>query len=141
MAYFTIPGKALACVSTCRQLYDFLTNFKNFGSILPEDKTENFTFNETSCSFNIRGITPMTVILKNKVPFSLIEFSSEGLGKFNFDLKVVFEGLADECATSQISLSGDLNPFIKAMAEKPLTALVDSMNKKLSELKIQEHAD
>lgn len=136
MAFFSIPGNTLPCQSTTRQLFEFLTDFKNFASILPEDKADNFTYNESSCSFNIRGITPMTVKLKNKIPFSLIEFSSEGLGKFNFELKVVFEGMPDACGTSQITLSGDLNPFIKAMAEKPLTALVESMNRKLSELKL-----
>lgn len=141
MAFFSIPGNALPCVSTAKKLFDFLTDFKNFEAILPEDKADQFSYTQNSCSFNIRGITPMTVVLKNKVPFSMIEFNSEGLGKFNFELKVEFSGQPDECGTSKITLSGDLNPFIKTMAEKPLSALVESMNKRLSELKLNEHAD
>jgi hypothetical protein len=139
MAFFSIQGNALPTSSSIKSLFDFLTDFKNFGSILPEDKADNFSFTPNSCSFNIRGITPMTVVLKNKIPYTYIEFSSEGLGKFNFELKVEFTGSPEACGTSVIVLSGDLNPFIKAMAEKPLMALVESMNKRLSELKLSDH--
>jgi hypothetical protein len=125
MAFFSIPSSELKASSTNKKLFEFLTDFKNFKSILPEDKAENFSCDENSCSFDIKGITPMKVVLAGKHPYSKILFNSEGLGKFNFNLGV------NLC---KIDLSGDLNPFIKTMAEKPLTALVNSMNEKLAAL-------
>lgn len=136
MAFFSIPSSELKAISTNKKLFEFLTDFKNFKSILPEDKAENFKCDEHSCSFDIKGITPMKVVLAGKHPYSKILFNSEGLGKFNFNLEVNFTGSENEVGTCKIELSGDLNPFIKTMAEKPLTALVNSMNQKLAALEI-----
>lgn len=136
MAEFSISSPELKAKESNKALFNFLSDFSNFKSILPEDKADGFEYDENSCSFNIKGITPMKVVLEEKLPFSKIRFNSQGLGKFNFNLEVSFKGDADELGECKIVLSGDLNPFIKSMAEKPLTALVNSMNQKLVDLKL-----
>lgn len=77
----------------------------------------------------------MTIRITEKVPYQYILFSSEGLAKFNFNLKAVFSGEADTTGECTVELRGDLNPFIKAMAEKPLESLVNTMSLRLSQLK------
>ena len=136
MAAFTISGSSNNTQSTIKSLFDFLTDFKNFQSILPEDKVEDFKFSDNECSFNIKGITPMTIRRSEEKPYEYILFSSEGLAKFNFQLKTLFVGNAAEKGQCSIELVGDLNPFIKAMAEKPLTNLVNAMSLKLSQMQI-----
>lgn len=136
MAAFTIVSETNKTQSSVRSLFDFLSDFKNFASILPEDKVENFQFVGDQCSFNIKGITPMTIKLVEKKPFEFILFSSEGLAKFNFSLKVHFTGEVDLPGECKVDLMGDLNPFIKAMAEKPLAGLVNTMSLKLSQLSL-----
>lgn len=101
---------------------------------MPEDKVENFEFDQNGCSFNIRGVTPLKVKLKEKVPHSKVVFESEGLAKFNFILEANLIGTADASGNCQVQLHGDINPFIKVMAEKPLTQLVNTMALKLSQL-------
>src|SRR4051812_45939374 len=125
MAAFTINSDTNTTQSTLKSLFEFLSDFKNFSTILPEDKVDNFQYSENECSFNIKGITPMTIKLVEKQPFEFILFSSEGLAKFNFNLKAFFMGDALATGQCKVELSGDLNPFIKSMAEKPLTALVN----------------
>ena len=61
MAAFTINSETNNTVSSLKSLFDFLSDFKNFQTILPEDKVENFQFTSEECSFNIKGITPMKV--------------------------------------------------------------------------------
>lgn len=134
MAAFTIVSESNKTQSSVKNLFGFLSDFKNFASILPEDKVENFQFSGDQCSFNIKGVTPMTIKLVEKKPFEFILFSSEGLAKFNFSLKVHFTGEADSPGECKVDLMGDLNPFIKAMAEKPLAGLVNTMSLKLSQL-------
>lgn len=136
MAKFTIISETHKTVSPLKNLYTFLSDFKNFGSLLPEDKVDNFKYTETECSFNIKGITPMTIKVTEKIPYEFILFSSDGLAKFNFSLKVQFIGDAEQTGECKIDLLGDLNPFIKAMAEKPLTGLVNTMSLKLSQLHV-----
>lgn len=139
MAAFTIVSESNKTKSSLKNLFEFLSDFKNFASILPEDKVENFQFSGDQCSFNIKGITPMTIKLVEKNPYQFILFSSEGLAKFNFSLKVSFTGNAEQPGECKVDLMGDLNPFIKAMAEKPLGTLVNTMSLKLSQLNLNSH--
>lgn len=135
MAAFNIESETQQSVSTLKDLFEFLSDFKNFSSILPMDKVENFEYTSEQCSFNIKGITAMAIKLADKKPVEYILFSSDGLGKFNFNLKVHFMGEAEKPGKCRIDLGGDLNPFILKMAEKPLTQLVNTMSQKLAELK------
>ncbi|MDO8998930.1 MAG: hypothetical protein Q7W45_04120 [Bacteroidota bacterium] len=136
MGAFTILSDTNSTQSTLKSLFEFLSDFKNFQSILPEDKVENFKFTEEECSFNIKGITPMTIKKVDAKPFEFILFSSEGLAKFNFSLKVIFIGEPNQKGECKIELMGDLNPFIKAMAEKSLIGLTNTMSLKLSQLNL-----
>lgn len=134
MAAFTIISNTHSTQASLKSLFDFLSDFKNFILILPEDKISDFKYSGDQCSFNIQGITPMTIRLVEKEEARTILFSSEGLAKFNFNLKAVFTGEPVLPGTCCVELMADLNPFIKSMAEKPLTALVNTMSLKLSQL-------
>ncbi len=136
MAAFTIESETNNTVSHLKTLFEFLEDFKNFNSILPHDKVENFQFSENECSFHIKGITPMTIKLVEKKPYEFILFTSDGLAKFNFKLKVFFIGAPSEKGSCKVELSGDLNPIIKKMAENALTQLVNTMSLKLSQLQL-----
>ena len=141
MAVFTIKSEEHITRSNLKDLFYFLADFKNFAAILPQDKVQNFVYSENECSFHIKGITPMTVRLKEKIPYSTILFTSDGLGKFNFKLKAEFIGASDEVGSCRVELEGELNPIIKNMVEKPLSALVNTMSQRLSELNLTEHYD
>lgn len=136
MAEFTITSETHSTTSTLKSIFEFLTDFKNFKDIMPEDKVENFEYDFDWCKFNIRGVTPLKVILKEKTAYSKVIFESEGLAKFNFTLEASLIGEAQAKGQCNVKLHGDINPFIKAMAEKPLTQLVNTMALKLSQLNL-----
>jgi len=134
VAEFTIHSETHSTQSTLKRLFIFLSDFKNFKSVLPEDKVENFEFTSEQCTFSIKGVTPMTIKMQEKTEFSCIIFQTDGLAKFNFMLKANFVGEPEKLGECQIDLVGDLNPFIKTMVEKPLAALVNTMSLRLSQL-------
>ena len=101
---------------------------------MPADKIADFKVLDDGCSFSIKGITPMTIKIIDKKEYEYILFSSEGLAKFNFQLTAFFIGSALENGQAKIELSGDMNPFIKSMAEKPLQTLINTMSEKMSQL-------
>lgn len=80
----------------------------------------------------------MTVKLQEKVPFQLIVFNSQGLGKFNFTLKTHFIGESQEKGECKIEMLGDLNPVILGMAKNALQNLINSMSQKLAALKEED---
>jgi len=137
LAAFSLSSEKNHTRATLKSLFLFLSDFKNFVEILPSDRVTDFKYSENECSFSIKGITPMTVKLSEKRPYEQIVFTSEGLGKFNFVLRALFVGDADKDGECRVELSGDLNAFIKSMAEKPLTDLINTMSSKLSQLQVQ----
>jgi hypothetical protein len=136
VAAFNIQSAEQGTESSLKRIFEFLTDFNNFKSILPEDKIENFQCAADSCSFNIRGITPLSVKLKSTVPHSNIQYDLTSMGKFNFILEVNLIGTSEAPGKATIAIHGDMNPFLKTLAEKPLEQLVNSMAKKLGELKL-----
>jgi hypothetical protein len=109
-----------------------MSDFNNFKHLLPSEKIENFTCTNDQCSFGIKGMTPLTIKLKNKINPSQITFETSGLAKFIFTLHIHLL----ENQSNHVQLEGDMNPFIKVMAEKPLNDLINVMALKLSELDI-----
>lgn len=103
---------------------------------MPEGQVVDFQYYDDQCSFNIKGITPMTIRMVKKEPYHLIFFTTEGLAKFNFSLLANFIGEADQPGQCRIDLTGDFNPFIKSMAEKSLANLVNTMSLRLSQLQL-----
>ncbi len=140
MATFTLNSETHTTKSNLKDLFLFLSDFKNFKDILPEDKVENFTYSDKRCDFAIKGITTIGIVLVEQKEYSHLVFNSEGLAKFNFKLTVHFNGEATQTGTCQVDLWADMNPFIKAMAEKPLLQLINTMSLKLSLLELNTNA-
>lgn len=132
MSYFSLLSETHTTKSSTDSLFDFMGDFHNFKHLLPEDKIDNFECTTEQCSFSIKGLTALTIKIKEKQPKSKITFETSGLAKFVFTLHIHL--LPNQ--TTNVQLEGDMNPFIKVMAEKPLTDLINTMASKLSNLSI-----
>ena len=132
MAHFLLQSETQITQSSTDKLYEFMGDFNNFKHLLPDDKIENFECTNEQCSFGIKGLMPLTIKIKEKVPKSRITFETSGLAKFIFTLHINL--LQNQ--TTNVHLEGDMNPFIKVMAEKPLKELINTMALKLAALKL-----
>ena len=132
MSYFSLLSETHSTKSATDTLFDFMGDFNNFKDLLPEDKIENFKCTNEQCSFGIKGLMPLTIKIKDKKPKSQITFETLGLAKFVFTLHIHL--LPNQ--TTHVQLEGDMNPFIKAMAEKPLSNLINTMASKLAALEL-----
>jgi hypothetical protein len=132
LAHFSIVSETHNTQSATDSLFDFMGDFNNFKHLLPEDKIENFECTSEQCSFGIKGLMPLTIKIKERSPKSRLTFETTGVAKFVFTLHIHL--LADQ--KTNVELEGDMNPFIKAMAEKPLRDLVNTMASKLAALTV-----
>ena len=128
MAHFSILSETHSLQSSADNVFDFMGDFNNFKHLLPEDKITNFECTSEQCSFGIKGLMPLTIKIKERLPKSQITFETTGVAKFVFTLHIHLL----ENQKTNIELEGDMNPFIKAMAEKPLRELVNTMATKLA---------
>lgn len=122
--------------SPIRSLFEFLTDFRNFQSVLPADRVADFKATEQSCSFTVPGVAALKVQLEKKEPHSLILYHITGPANSVLKLSVVFAGDAAAPGTCDVQMAAHINPFLKAVAEKPLRNLVNTIAQKISELEI-----
>jgi len=128
LAHFSILSETHSLRSSTDSVFDFMGDFNNFKHLLPDDKINNFECTSEQCSFGIKGLMPLTIKIKERLPSSRITFETTGIAKFVFTLHIHLL----ENQKTNVELEGDINPFIKAMAEKPLRELVNTMATKLS---------
>jgi carbon monoxide dehydrogenase subunit G len=134
VAAINIKSESYQTKSPVKSLFELLSDFRNFKNLLPEDKIENFQVQGDTCSFNVRGITPLKARILESTPYSSIKYHLEGFSKYTFVLNAVFTGSPENPGECRVEMQGDLNPFIKMMAEKPLEQLANTMAKRLSEM-------
>ena len=131
-----IESEKLIINSSQEKIYHFLSNFNNFGKLMPE-QIINWQSTETTCSFTIKGMTDLSMQIKEKMPFHTILISSFGKTPFEFELKCSFEALDANKTESQLIFFADLNPMLSMMASKPLQNFVNMLNVRLK-LKAEE---
>jgi hypothetical protein len=136
MASFNLNSETHKTVSSISKLYSYLSDFKNFKSILPEDKVVDFQADGDSCTFTIKGVTKLSVRIAEKNENKRIKFETEGLAKFNFILYAHFIGEPEAKGECRVDMEGDMNPFILQMAKKPLEQLINTMSEKMAQLKL-----
>jgi carbon monoxide dehydrogenase subunit G len=127
LAKLNLSSGTRETTSSIEKVYAFLCDFNNFKHLLPADKIDNFTCSSDKCSFDIRGITSISIAITDQELNRRIVYSSDGLAKFNFNLLVDFQGEPKDKGTVEVTMDATLNPFIKSFAEKPLGTLVNTI--------------
>lgn len=131
-----IESEKLIINCTQDKIFQFLSNFNNFGKLMPE-QIINWQSTEDTCSFTIKGMTDLSMKIKEKIPFHTILITSFGKVPFDFELKCSFEDLGNNQTKSQLIFLADLNPMLSMMASKPLQNFVNMLNAQLK-LKAEE---
>src|SRR6187402_2903173 len=111
------------------QSYNFLSDFENIGRLMPV-QVEDFSTDGTTCKFTIKGMTTLGLSYASKTPNSEIVMAKNGKAPFDFNLVCkIIPGVSDSTSRLQLFLDADLNPFLKLMAEKPLTNFLNMLAK------------
>ncbi len=116
----------------CKTVFEFLGDFRNFESLVP-DKVKNWKADEDSCSFTIEGMADLAMRMDAKYPCNSIRIVSDGKNPANFTLDYYFNDQTDDTCQVSIVFNVELNPFLKAIASKPLQHFVDMLGSKLQE--------
>ena len=109
------------------QVYNFLTDFRNFRNLIPLDKVKNFEATEENCSFSIEGIGSTGMRIIEKEPFKLIKITGQEGSRFNFFFWIQLKQVAENDTRVKLTLKAELNPMIKMVASKPLQNFLDTL--------------
>ena len=103
-----------------QKVFEFLSDFNNFGKLMPEQVTDWVSDRDT-CSFNIKGMASLGMAMESRTPNSQIKIRKNGKAPFDFFLTCEIGDAGNQKSTLKLFFDADLNPFLKMMAEKPLT--------------------
>jgi len=115
-------------------VFNFLKDLRNLEKLMPEQVID-YQAEGNRCSFTIKGMTSLSLIIDEIREHQFIKLVPEGKAPFEFEL-VAHIKAADAHSEVKISLNANLNPMMAMMAKRPLQNLVEIMAQKLSEQKL-----
>ncbi len=118
-------------VDTSREgLFSFLSDFRNFEKLMP-DQVKNWRADENTCSFRVEGLADLSMRIDGKYPHSNIRIVSDGKNPANYQLEYFLKKAGEQSCRVDIVFEVELNPFMKAVASRPLQNFVDLLAEKL----------
>jgi len=105
------------------KIYEVLSNFDNFESLLPSDKIQNWQSFGDSCRFEVGGMGTFGLKIIDKEPDKTIKYTGDGTVPFNFFLWVQLK--EDETFSKvKVTVDAELNAMMKMVAKGPLEQFV-----------------
>jgi carbon monoxide dehydrogenase subunit G len=109
------------------KIFNYITDFNNFSSLIPEEQVKDFQSTSDTCSFRVEGIGRAGLRIVEKEPHKLIKISSDEETSFDFLLWIQIKELEPGDSRMKITTEVKLNPMMAAMANKPLKNFVDTL--------------
>ncbi|AVM57589.1 polyketide cyclase [Bacteroides heparinolyticus] len=108
-----------------------LNNLEKVKERLPEDKIKDLTFDAYSMTMEVNPVGKITLQIVEKEPCKCIKFETAA-SPFPFNLWIqILPVTAGECKM-KLTIGMDINPFMKAMVQKPLQEGLEKMADMLS---------
>lgn len=129
----TIHSESTRVNASGQRVYDFLTDFTNFGQLLPE-QVSHWEATADQCSFSIEGLAKIRLGMGECTPVTHITYNSFGETPISFSLGFNIIEFGSEACDFQVSLDANLNPMLEMMAKRPLQNFIDILTHKLQEI-------
>ena len=116
------------------RVYDKLADLSNLESIkdrLPQDKVKDMSFDTDTLSFNVDQVGHLNLKIIEREPCKCIKFETIN-SPLPFNMWIQIVSSADEECKLKITIGVDINPFMKAMVQKPLQEGLEKMADMLS---------
>lgn len=127
MTTFTSRRGEVPCGDS--DLYAFLTDMRNFRSVLPEDTVTDWEATEDRCNFRTDGAGRVTVSLSEALPHSEITYEAESFLTGKVKVRVSLEFISGMRSAVRIDAGLNMNPLLRMLvgdsAGKYLETLMD----------------
>ena len=104
------------------RVYAKLSDLSNLESVkdrLPEDKIQDLSFDSDTLSFSVSPIGQLTLQIVEREPCKCIKLATTN-SPLPFNMWIQLVSTAEEECKLKVTISMDINPFMKAMVQKPL---------------------
>lgn len=111
------------------RVYNKLSDLSNLEAVkdrLPQDKVQDLSFDSDTLSFSVPPVGQLTLQIIEREPCKCIKLvTTNSPIPFNMWIQLVETG-EEECKM-KVTIGMDINPFMKAMVQKPLQEGLEKM--------------
>ena len=104
------------------RVYNKLSDLSNLEAIkdrLPQDKVEDLSFDSDTLSFTVSPVGQLTLQIVERDPCKSIKLATTN-SPLPFNMWIQLVETAEEECNVKVTIEIDINPFMKAMVQKPL---------------------
>jgi carbon monoxide dehydrogenase subunit G len=112
---------------TSVELYNFLTDVRNFERFIPKDKFSDISIDKDSCSFNVSMMGKVSIRIGSRKEYSEVVFSGNAMQVNDFSLSVKINEAGHAHSEVKLSVLASLNPFLKMLAAEPLNKFLETV--------------
>lgn len=109
-----------------KDVFDFLSNVKNFESLMPENISKFEVIDEDTFLFALKGMPEITLKKKAVEAPNKIVLGAGG-GKIDFTLTGNINAVDDNSSEVQLLFDGDFNPMMAMMIKSPITKFIETL--------------
>lgn len=116
------------------RVYTMLSDLNNLEAVkdrLPEDKIQDLSFDSDTLSFNTAPIGQLTLKIVEREPYKCIKLATTN-SPLPFNMWIQLVATAEEECKLKVTIGMDVNPFMKAMVQKPLQDGLEKMAEMLA---------
>lgn len=108
-----------------------LSNLEHLKDRIPADKVSNLSFDSDSLSFEVSPVGKITLQIVEREPCKCIKFGTT-VSPLPFNLWIQIVPVTETECKMKLTIGMELNPFMKAMVQKPLQEGLEKMADALS---------
>jgi carbon monoxide dehydrogenase subunit G len=112
---------------TPAEIFDFVTDIRNFRQFVPEGSIDDLQIEQDSCSFHISPLGKINFSLAEKKPHNKVVYKGTVLQSNDFSLVLDIMENSTGRAEVNLNLAAHLNPLLKMMAAKPIDNFLEKM--------------
>ena len=114
-------------------VFDFLSDIRNFNTLVPEGKVRDFNSGKDYARFHVDGLGEVGVHIVSSEPWDTVVYGSEGSVPFGFRLLAKLKENEGGSSVLKLILEAELNVMMKMMAKKPLEEGIEMIASRLSD--------
>ncbi|HCK25114.1 MAG: SRPBCC family protein [Bacteroides graminisolvens] len=103
-----------------------LSNLESMKDRIPQDKVKDISFDSDTLTFSVDPVGKITLQVIEREPFKCIKFeTTQSPLPFNLWIQLVPD--SEQGCKMKLTIRVDINPFMKAMVQKPLQEGIEKM--------------
>lgn len=111
---------------SAQELFDLLTDVKNFERLMPENIAKFEVIGEDSFIFGLKGMPEIQLKMKEKVAPNKVVLGAAS-DKLPFTLLANIDTVSGSSSAVQLDFEGDFNPMMAMMVKGPIAKFIETL--------------